>query len=88
MNTNPKTLVAVNWADLKTSEDLTDFITDQMQDDDKDYLTRGWIADTLEMLKDLDDADPEGDDRDRVLTNELAKVAKLMKDKRIDIFLM
>lgn len=91
MNTNPKTLVAVKWADLKTSEDLTDFVRDQMQDglhDVQGYITRQWLAETLQQLKDLDSTIQDEDDFDPMLTKELAEVAKVVTTKRIQILFL
>lgn len=88
MNANPKTLVAVKWADLQTSEDLTDFVRDQMQDgvhDAQGYITRQWLAETLQQLKDLDSTIQDEDDFDPALTKELAEVAKIVTAKRIQI---
>jgi len=86
MNANPKTLVAVKWADLQTSEDLTDFVREQMQDgvhDVQGYITRQWLAETLQQLKDLDLTTQN--DFDPTLTKELAEVAKIVTAKRIQI---
>lgn len=88
MNTAPKINNAVLWKDLKTSVDLTDYITDQLQDDDKDYLTKGWIAATLEILKDWDADDDEDQRYKQTILGELAQVAKLMKDKNISYILL
>ena len=88
MNTNPKTLVAVKWDDLQTSEDLTDFVQEQMQDGEHDvqgYITRQWLAETLQQLKDLDSTIQDEDDFDPTLTKELAEVAKIITTKRIQI---
>lgn len=91
MNTNPKTLVAVKWADLKTSSDLTDFVLDQMQDGDQNaqsYITRQWLAGTLTALKDLDSTIEDEEDFDPKLTRELAEVAKVVTAKGIQIILV
>jgi hypothetical protein len=88
MNTNPKTLVAVKWADLKASSDLTDFILDQMQDGDQNeqgYITRQWLADTLKAIKDLS---AQEEDFDPSLVQELAAVAKVVTAKGIQVILV
>lgn len=84
MNTNPKTFVAVKWSDLKTSTDLTSFIQDQI--DGETYITKAWLADTLQMAKDLTLQGEE--DFSPLLTNELAQVAKVVKAKGIQTILL
>lgn len=80
MNPAPKTGTAVLWSDLRTSADLTSFITDQYEQDGKTYATKGWIATTLAILKD------EGPEF-VAMTKELAQVAKLMRDKNISFII-
>ena len=87
MNTNPKTLVAVKWSDLKTSKDLTGFIEDQL-DGEQPYITKAWLADTLELMQDLDAGIADEEDFDPKLTNELAQVAKVVKANKIQIILL
>jgi hypothetical protein len=81
MNTQPKISNSVKWADLKTSAELTDYLYEQFADDDKDYATKGWIANTLEIMNDTQDKDSSN------LVAELAEVAKLIKDKNITYIL-
>ena len=88
MNTNPKTFVAVKWSDLKTSKDLTGFIEDQLEFAGQTHITRAWLADTLEMLKDLDAPLQDEEDFDPKLTNELAEVAKVVQAKGIQIIIL
>ena len=88
MNTNPKTLVAVKWSDLKTSKDLTGFIEDQLEFAGQTHITKAWLADTLEMLKDLDAPLQDEEDFDPKLTNELAEVAKVVQAKGIQIIIL
>jgi hypothetical protein len=88
MNTNPKLYNAVKVRDLGLSADLQVFISDQMMDDDKDYISKQWVADTLEMLKDIDANDEEGMGEEKPISDELAALAKLMVDKRIMIILL
>jgi hypothetical protein len=82
MNTNPKTIVAVKWSDLKTSTDLTGFAEDELESTGQKHITRAWLADTLKMMKDLDE------DFDPKLTKELAEVAKVVKAKGIQIIVL
>ncbi len=85
MNTQPKINNSIKWADLKTSAELTEYLYEQFADDDKDYVTKGWIADTLEIMNDAQKMDSDlGLD---VLLIELAKVSKLIKDKNITYIL-
>lgn len=88
MNTNPKTFVAVKWSDLKTSTDLTGFVEDQLDFAGQTHITRAWLADTLEALKDLDAGIQDEEDFDPKLTNELAEVAKVVKAKGIQIIIL
>jgi hypothetical protein len=88
MNANPKTFVAVKWSDLKTSKDLTGFIEDQLDFAGQTHITKAWLADTLEMLKDLDTGIQDEEDFDPKLTNELAEVAKVVKAKGIQIIVL
>ena len=78
INLNPKTVIAVKWSDFKTSKDLTSFIEDQAQDEF--YITKAWLADTLEMLNDMGE--------DEKMITELADVAKVMTTKKIQIILL
>ena len=88
MNANPKTFVAVKWSDLKTSTDLTGFVEDQLDFAGQTHITKAWLADTLEMLKDLDTGIQDEEDFDPKLTNELAEVAKVVKAKGIQIIIL
>jgi hypothetical protein len=88
MNKNPKLYNAVKARDLGLSQDLQVFISDQMQDDDKDYISRQWIADTLTMLQDMDANDEEGMGESKPITDELAELARLLIEKRILIVLL
>lgn len=88
MNTNPKTFVAIKWSDLKTSKDLTGFIEDQLDLNGQTHITKAWLADTLEMLKDLDAPLQDEEDFDPKLTNELAEVAKVVQAKGIQIIIL
>jgi len=88
MNANPKTFVAIKWSDLKASKDLTGFIQDQLDFAGQTHITKAWLADTLEMLKDLDTGIQDEEDFDPKLTNELAEVAKVVKAKGIQIIIL
>ena len=85
MNTQPKIDNSVKWADLKTSAELTEYLYEQFSDDDKDYITKGWIADTLDIMNDAQERDSEMDLY--ALITELAKVAKLIREKNITYIL-
>lgn len=88
MNKNPKLFNAVKAKDLGLSVDLLDFITDQIQDDDKDYLTRQWIADTLDIIKDMDARQEPDMTLAKPVADELAELARLLIEKRILIVLL
>lgn len=88
MNTSPKTFVAIKWSDLKTSKDLTGFIEDQLEFSGQTHITKAWLADTLEMLKDLDAPLQDEEDFDPKLTNELAEVAKVVTAKGAQIIIL
>jgi len=88
MNANPKTFVAIKWSDLKASKDLTGFIQDQLDFAGQTHITKAWLADTLELMKDLDAGIQDEEDFDPKLTNELAEVAKVVKAKGIQIIIL
>ena len=88
MNANPKTFVTVKWSDLKTSKDLTGFIEDQLEFAGQTHITKAWLADTLEMLKDLDAPLQDEEDFDPKLTNELVEVAKVVNTKGVQIIIL
>ena len=88
MNANPKTFVAIKWSDLKASKDLTGFIQDQLDFAGQTHITKAWLADTLELMKDLDAGIQDEEDFDPKLTNELAEVAKVVRAKGIQIIIL
>jgi hypothetical protein len=88
MNTNPKTFVAAKWSDLKTSTDLTSFVEDQLEFAGQTHVTKAWLADTLEMMKDLDAPLQGEEDFSPKLTNELAELAKVVQAKGIQIIIL
>lgn len=81
MNKNPKLYNAVMLKDLKLSLELAYLIDDQIQDMDLHVLTKGWVADTMQMMKDSDEYD------ENVFT-ELAELARLMVEKRIQVIVL
>ena len=88
MNTNPKTFVAVKLSDLKLSKDLAGFIEDQLEFAGQTHITKAWLADTLEMMKDLDAPIQDEEDFDPKLTNELAQLAKVVQAKGAQIIIL
>ena len=91
INKNPKTITAVLWNDLNTDSDLTNFIEDQNSDIDESgnptrRIDKSFVADTLEMLN--NESDLQGDPEYMPIINGLTQVAKIMQDKRIDLFLL
>lgn len=85
MNSNPKLMNAVRINDLKLSTNLLDFLNEQFP---SEYITKADIADVLEMLKDLDASDTELPEDEITITPEVAQLAKLVTQKRIDIIIM
>lgn len=81
MNTNPKLYNAVMKKDLQLSPELVNLIDDQTQDMNMQVITRGWVADTIEIMKDTEEYD------ENVVT-ELAELAKLMIQKRIQVIIL
>lgn len=81
MNKNPKLFNAALMRDLQLSPELTDLIDDQTQDMNMQIITRGWIADTIDMMRDTEEYD------ENVVT-ELAELAKLMIQKRIQVIIL
>jgi len=88
MNANPTTFVAATLSDLEPSKQLTDFIKDQLDSPRQTHITKAWLADTLEIMKDLDAGIQDEEDFDPKLTNELAKLAKIVTDNRIQIIIL
>lgn len=81
MNTNPKLYNAVLKKDLQLSPQLLNLVDDQTQDMNMQVITRGWVADTIEIMKDTEEYD------ENVVT-ELAELAKLMIQKRIQVIIL
>ena len=81
MNRNPKLYNAVMKRDLKLSPELLNLLDDQTQDMDMQVITKGWVADTMQMMKDSDEYD------ENVFT-ELAELARLMVEKRIQVIVL
>lgn len=81
MNRNPKLYNAVMKRDLKLSPELLNLIDDQTQDMDLQVISKGWVADTMQMMKDSDEYD------ENVFT-ELAELARLMVEKRIQVIVL
>lgn len=81
MNINAKTLNCILWKDLKVSQDLTDFVENMIENES--LISKVFIADMLEELRDQDDEDVSPS-----MINELKQVAKLMKDKQINYFII
>lgn len=67
--------------DLKLSPELLNLIDDQTQDMDLQVISKGWVADTMQMMKDSDEYD------ENVFT-ELAELARLMVEKRIQVVVL
>lgn len=88
MNENPTTFVAAKLSDLKPSKDLTGFIKDQLDLNGQTHITKAWLADTLEMMKDLDAPLQDEEDFDPKLTNELAKLATVVTTNKIEIIIL
>lgn len=81
MNKNPKLYNAVKVRDLKLSPELAYLIDDQIQDMDLRVISKGWVADMMQMMKDSDEYDVN-------VFTELAELAKLMVDKRIQVIVL
>lgn len=81
MNRNPKLYNAVMKRDLKLSPELLNLIDDQTQDMDLQVISKGWVADIMQMMKDSDEYD------ENVFT-ELAELARLMVEKRIQVIVL
>lgn len=87
MNRNPKLYNAVMIKDLKLSAELKSLIGDQTQDMDLPAITKGWVADTIEMLKDTSLSFTD-DEYDENVVAELTELARLMVEKRIQIIVL
>ncbi len=81
MNRNPKLYNAVMVRDLKLSPELTNLIDDQTQDMDLQVISKGWVADMMQMMKDSDEYDEN-------MFTELAELARLMVEKRIQVIVL
>lgn len=81
MNKNPKLYNAVMKRDLQLSPELLALIDDQTQDMNMQVITKGWVADTIQMLKDSDEYDEN-------MFTELAELARLMVEKRIQVIVL
>ncbi len=87
MNKNPKLYNAVMKKDLQLSPELLNLIDDQTQDMDLQVISKGWVADTIEMLKDTELIRTD-DEYDENLVTELAELARLMIEKRIQVIVL
>lgn len=90
MNTNPKLYNAAKLADFKISRDLMEYIYEMRLDDDKDYITKQWLSDTLSILKDYED-DGSADDgslNKQDLLDEMSQLAKIVIGKNIQIIML
>jgi len=84
----PKKYTAAKIRDFGISQDLMDFIYDQMQEEYERHITKSWIADTLRMMKDAeyDMQDPSESPAD--LRKELAQFGSIVVKNKIDIVLL
>ena len=82
MNGNPRIYNAVMLDDLQLSSDMISFLQDQAQDEEPKILTKAWIADTLQMLKDT------GDPEYARLKNELAELALIVYNRKIAMIIL
>lgn len=84
----PKKLTAAKIRDFGISQDLMDFIYDQMQEEYERYITKSWIADTLRSMKDAeyDMQDPSESPAD--LRKEFAQFGSIVVKNKIDIVLL
>lgn len=87
MNKNPKLYNAVMKKDLQLSPELLNLIDDQTQDMDLQVISKGWVADTIEMLKDTELIRTD-DEYDENLVTELAELARLMIEERIQVIVL
>ncbi len=82
MNGNPRIYNAVMLDDLQLSSDMISFLQDQAQDEEPRIITKAWIADTLQMLKDT------GDPEYARIKNELAELALVIHNRKIAIIIL
>jgi len=81
MNRNPKLYNTVMKRDLQLSPELLNLIDDQTQDMNMQVVTKGWVADMIQIMKDTEEYD------ENVVT-ELAELARLMIEKRIQVIVL